>query len=61
MQEHKLCVLVLKLLMGILIRMRETEIVASDTLPGLNYYKNAFATGALPPNPIESLIAVSCI
>jgi len=43
MQEHILCGLVL---MGILICMRERkmEIVASDTLPRLNYYTNAFAT-----------------
>jgi len=45
MQEHKLCILVL---MDILIWTRETKIVASDMLPGLNYYKYAFAVGAPP-------------
>jgi len=42
MQEHKI------VLMDILIRKRETKIVAPGTLPSVNYYKNASAAGVGP-------------
>jgi len=46
--------------MGILIYQREIKIVASDSLPRLNYNKNAFAPGSVP-DPVGSLITASWI
>jgi len=45
MQEHNFCVLVsVDILMHT--REKETKLIASGTLPRLNYYKNAFVSQA---------------